>query len=194
MASKATDSNTVEKILRAAKQCYIEDGIRSTGMKEVARAANLARSTLYCYFPSKDDVLVAVIIRELEAASVAIQKKLQRYDQPADILVEGLVLALKEIPKHPLLVAVLTSDEDSKARSVIWSSNILVLFREQLLGAVMQPALEQGLLQDKVRPEIMVEWIHRILLSFLTLPSNWIRSEKELRATLHALLVPGLLR
>ena len=41
---------------------------------------------------------------------------------------------------------------------------------------------------------MLVEWVYRVLLSFLTLPSNWIKSDQQLRATLHALLVPVLLR
>ena len=194
MATTNNGNDPVEKILCAARQCYLKDGIGATGMIEVARAANVARSTLYRYFPGKDDVLVAVIKREMEITNVAIHKKLRRYQHPADIIVEGIVLALKEIPKRPLLQAVFASDEDSKARRVIWGSDIIVQFGEQLLEHVIQPALEQGLLQDKVPPEILVEWIYRTLLSLLTLPSNWITTDKALRATLHALLVPVILR
>ena len=53
---------------------------------------------------------------------------------------------------------------------------------------------DAGVLQDSVRPEILVEWVYRLLLSFLTLPSNWIQSDAQLRTTLHALLVPVLLK
>jgi AcrR family transcriptional regulator len=194
MAVKSKGAPPIEKILVAARQCYLEEGISATGMKEVSRAADVARSTLYRYFPSKDAVLVAVIKREMEAANLVISKKLQHYEQPADIVVEGIVLALKEIPKRPLLKAVFASDEDVNARRVIWGSDIIVEFGEQLMEHVIQPALEVGLLQSQVRPEIMVEWVYRVLLSLLTLPSNWIKSDKELRATLHALLVPVLLR
>jgi hypothetical protein len=45
-----------------------------------------------------------------------------------------------------------------------------------------------------VQPQILIEWVYRVLLSFLTLPSNWIENDDQLRATLHALLVPVLLR
>ena len=61
MSSKAIGNDPIEKILAAARQCYLENSISSTGMKEVSQATNVARSTLYRYFPSKDDVLVAVI-------------------------------------------------------------------------------------------------------------------------------------
>ena len=184
----------VNTILAAARECYLEDGISQTGMREVAAAAGVARSTLYRYFPSRDDVLVAVIKQEMQAANIAIQDKLTRFAEPADVIVEGLLLALREIPRRPLLYAVFASDEDARARRVVCSSELIVDFGEQLMDNVIQPALELGLLQDKVRPEIMVEWVYRVLLSFLTLPSNWSKSEQELRATLHALLVPVLLR
>ena len=42
--------------------------------------------------------------------------------------------------------------------------------------------------------EVLIEWVYRILLSFLTLPSNWVKGRSQLRATLHALLIPVLLK
>jgi len=184
----------VATILSAARRCYLADGISKTGMGEVARAAGVARSTLYRYFPSRDDVLVATIKQEMDAANSAIQEKLAGLTEPADIIVEGLILAIKEIPERPLLKAVFVSDEDARARRTVWSSEIIVSFGEELMESVIQPALNAGLLQDEVRPEIMIEWVYRVLVSFLTLPSNWIGDEQQLRLTLRALLVPVLLR
>jgi hypothetical protein len=77
---------------------------------------------------------------------------------------------------------------------VIWSSNAIVSFGEELMDHVIQPARDANLLQDGVRPEILIEWVYRLLLSFLTLPSNWVKNDAQLRTTLHALLVPVLLK
>ena len=77
---------------------------------------------------------------------------------------------------------------------MVWESDIIVQFGEELLEHVIQPALDLGILQDQVRPEILVEWVYRTLISLLTLPSNWTRTDKDLRLMLHALLVPVLLR
>ena len=182
------------EILRADKQCYLSDGIARTGMREVAAAAGVARSTLYRYFPSRDDVLVATIKREMEEANDRIGKRLGQYTDPADLIVEGLLMAIRDIPERPLLKAVFASDEDAVARRIIWNSDIIVSFGEELMDRVVQPALDANLLQTAVAPEVLVEWVYRVLLSFLTLPSNWIKSEEQLRITLHALLVPVLLR
>lgn len=187
-------SSPVESILAAARRCYLADGISATGMKEVADEAGMARSTVYRYFPGRDDLLVASIKEEMEQARTSILKDLASYRDPADQIVEGLILALQEIPRRPLLRAVFASPEDSRAREVVWSSDVIVNFGEELMDHVITPARNAGLLQDAVRPEILVEWVYRLLLSFLTLPSNWIASDSQLRTTLHTLLVPVLLK
>jgi TetR/AcrR family transcriptional regulator len=190
----AAKPDPVDSILAAAKRCYLADGISATGMKDVATSAGMARSTLYRYFPGRDELLVATIKGEMVDLNERIRKKMAKYHEPADLVVEGLIVAIKEVPRRPLLRAVFASDQDSRARRVVWSSDVIVSFGEELMDHVIRPARDAGLLQDAVRPEILVEWVYRLLLSFLTLPSNWVKSDAQLRATLHALLVPVLLK
>jgi AcrR family transcriptional regulator len=184
----------VDAILAAARRCYLERGIDATGMQEVADGAGLARSTLYRYFPNRDDLLVATIKLEMEQLNAFIRNRLARFTDAEDQVIEGLIMAVREIPRRPLLQAVFASAEDSRARQVVWRSDVIVQFGEELMDHVIAPASEAGRLQDAVRPEILVEWVYRFLLSFLTLPSNWIRTDAQLRATLRALLVPVLLK
>jgi AcrR family transcriptional regulator len=184
----------IASILAAARRCYLASGISATTMQEVADAADVARSTVYRYFPGRDDLLVATIKGEMEQLNKRLRKRLAKYPDPADQLVEGLIVAIKEVPRRPLLRAVFASEEDTRARHAIWSSDVIVRFGEELMDHVISPARDAGLLQDAVRPEVLVEWVYRLLLSFLTLPSNWVRSDVQLRATLHALLVPVLLK
>ncbi len=181
-------------ILAAARACYLQDGIAATGMRDVANRAGIARSTLYRYFPGRDELLVAVIMEEMLDVNDAIRGELAHYREPADQVVEGLLLALREIPRRPLLHAVFASEDGSRARQVIWSSDIIVRFGEEMMDHVVRPAQASGLLQDAVAPEVLVEWVYRLLLSFLTLPSNRIEGDAQLRTTLHALLVPVLLK
>lgn len=184
----------VDTIIDAARHCYLTKGISATGMKEVADGAGVARSTVYRYFPGRDDLLVATIKGEMELLNIRLRKRLAKYPNPADQVVEGMIVAIKEVPRRPLLRAVFASEEDSRARRAIWSSDVIVQFGEELMDHVISPARDAGLLQEAVRPEIMVEWVYRLLLSFLTLPSNWVRTDTQLRVTLHALLVPVLLK
>ncbi len=188
------ETNPVDNILAAARRCYVEQGIGATGMKEVAAAAGVARSTVYRYFPGRDELLIAAVREEMLALNDVIRGRLEAHPAPAEQVVEGLLIAIREIPRRPLLAAVFASEEGGRARGVIWQSSLLEQFGEDMMTRVMRPAAELGLLQDHVPPEVLVEWVYRLLLSFLTLPSNVIGSEDELRTTLHALLVPVLLK
>ena len=181
-------------ILAAAKSGYLAKGFDGMGMKDIAISANVARSTVYRYFSGRDALLIAVIKQEMEALNERIQTQQAQLHRPQDLVVEGMILAIKEIPKRPLLGAIFASEQDSRARQLVWRSNVIVQFGEELMEHVIRPAHDAGILQEAVRPEILVEWIYRVLLSFLTLPSNWVRTDAQLRTTLHALLIPVLLK
>lgn len=192
--SEKTPLSQEAAILNAAAACFVQLGIEKAGMKEVARAAGVARSTLYRYFPTRDEVLIAVIQREMLAMASAMNRKLKKFPNPADHLVEGLIIAIEEIPKRPLLNAVFAADEASRSRRAVWQSPAIVSLGEDFMQDVITPAVEHGLLQDTTSPEILVEWVYRVLISFLTLPSNFVRNRKQLRTTLHTLLIPVILK
>lgn len=49
-------------ILTAARQVFVEKGIESTSMDDIAVAAKYTRRTLYAYFKSRDDVCLALFV------------------------------------------------------------------------------------------------------------------------------------
>jgi len=65
-----------QELLDAALQLFVEKGYAATRSEEVARAAGVSKGTLYLYFPSKEDLLKAVILTTLGA----------QIDQGAEIL------------------------------------------------------------------------------------------------------------
>lgn len=55
-----------KQILDAAEKLLLRNGYEATAMAEVARRAGVANNAVYWYFPSKDDLLAAVLGRRLE--------------------------------------------------------------------------------------------------------------------------------
>jgi TetR/AcrR family fatty acid metabolism transcriptional regulator len=53
-----------ELILRAAETEFTEKGYRDTSMDEIAARVGIAKGTVYLYFPSKQDLVFALIERE----------------------------------------------------------------------------------------------------------------------------------
>jgi AcrR family transcriptional regulator len=190
--SRSTD--VAAAIREAAKACYQRVGIEKTGMEDIAREAGIARSTLYRYYPRHDELLLAVVTDYMRVMNQQLEKKLARYKTPADKIVEGLILAIRAIPEHPLLSRVFAQDEGGMLRRSLWNSQAMVELGVSLMGTVLQEAREQGQLQQTVASEVLVEWVYRILLSFISLPSNWAKTDKALRTTLRALLIPVVLK
>lgn len=56
-----------QRILAAAEQVLLAAPSREIGMAEVAQAAELAKGTVYLYFPGKDELLLALHERQVEA-------------------------------------------------------------------------------------------------------------------------------
>jgi AcrR family transcriptional regulator len=56
------------QILDAAELLLLRDGYHETAMAAVARRAGVANNAVYWYFPSKDDLLAAVLHRRQEGA------------------------------------------------------------------------------------------------------------------------------
>jgi len=57
-----------KQILDAAERLFLRNGYEATAMAEVARRAGVANNAVYWYFPSKDDVLAAVLGRRQQRA------------------------------------------------------------------------------------------------------------------------------
>src|SRR6266566_2638293 len=52
-----------ERILATTDRLFYEQGIRAVGVDTVAAEAGISKRTLYNYYPSKDDLIVAYLSR-----------------------------------------------------------------------------------------------------------------------------------
>ena len=51
-----------DKILEVASEVFRENGFEATSMSQIAALAGGSKGTLYNYFPSKEDLLLAVLL------------------------------------------------------------------------------------------------------------------------------------
>jgi len=53
------------EIFNTAVTLFIEKGFSETSVREIADAAGVGKSTIYDYFPSKDEILIAYVVDEV---------------------------------------------------------------------------------------------------------------------------------
>jgi AcrR family transcriptional regulator len=83
-------AQTRERLLEAARSIFLKDGIETVSIEEVAEAAGYSRGAFYSNFESKDDLLCAVLDRELESEREEVEAILAAL--PAD----GLMAKLRQ--------------------------------------------------------------------------------------------------
>ncbi|MFD5563419.1 TetR/AcrR family transcriptional regulator [Kitasatospora griseola] len=87
---------TRAKIVGAAADLFTRCGVRAVGINEIWRAAEVAKSTLYQHFRSKDELVEAVLRRRNDAWCARLRALAESRDAPADRLLAILDLLGEE--------------------------------------------------------------------------------------------------
>lgn len=136
-------SDTRQRIVDTAAQLFYRQGYNSTGINQVIKEAEVAKASLYQYFPSKDDLLMEY----LKVTSVStndmlhqITAKHKTYREKALSLFDFLVKLTREKEYHGcnfLNIASEIPKENVKVRAMIkkQKDNIRALFAEILKGS-----------------------------------------------------------
>lgn len=96
-----------KSIVKAAAALASRGGVEAMQMRTVAERAGVALGTLYRYFPSKMDLVVAVVSEELDLLEGSIDKRPPRGDEPARRAVEVLMRATRGLMREPELAEAL---------------------------------------------------------------------------------------
>lgn len=62
-----------DRILQAAQRCFVEHGFHAATMASIAATADVSAGLIYRYFASKNEVIVAIIERQLALLRAEIQ-------------------------------------------------------------------------------------------------------------------------
>ena len=175
-----------ERLLDAAVRCIARDGMAGANIAAVAAEAGVSRPTVYRYFADHQALVDATLLHAARDLAERLGAQLRRFAAPAEMAVEAVRFALREIPKEPVLGA-------------MWSE--AVLDASSVASTTRRPALEwsRDAVKDLVRAagwsaeaaDEAIEVMLRMLLSLLAAPEPR-RSDAALRAFLMRRLVPAL--
>ncbi|HEV3495347.1 MAG TPA: TetR family transcriptional regulator [Actinomycetes bacterium] len=99
-----------ERVIRAALELGAEGGYDAVQMRDVAARAEVALGTIYRYFPSKDALLVAVMVQWVEDLQRRVTRHPPTGATTVDRITDVLGRALRTMDHEPrLTAAVLTA-------------------------------------------------------------------------------------
>lgn len=85
-----------EKILNSAQELFIQYGIRSVTMDDVARDASMSKKTLYQYFDNKDSLVTEVALNHFKQET----KEFEEIDQVAEDAIHEILLTSQCLREH----------------------------------------------------------------------------------------------
>lgn len=167
--AQLTATDTRELIIEAAYACFGRQGLDKTTVVDIARAADVSRSTVYEYFRDKAEIVEACA----EGASQKFYREMAKAMSKGESLEERLVLAAVFVTRARRYVEP-EKYFDADEVSLLLTKNAAVLLRE--CGEFLAPYLAAARLTGEVRKDLDVagagEWFARMLFSLFTTPSS----------------------
>jgi AcrR family transcriptional regulator len=94
-------SEARQRILETADRLFYLEGIRAVGIDRIVAEAGVAKMTLYSHFPSKDDLILAVLWKREEAVEEFFKMAMSRRANRSKGRLRAFFAALKELFESP---------------------------------------------------------------------------------------------
>ena len=97
-----------ERILSAALPVFVQKGLTTTRMADIAAAADMGYGSVYHYFPDKEAIFTALIQREMEASAQHAKAALEMPGTPWERLEWWLSRSMAWVCKRPEIILFMT--------------------------------------------------------------------------------------
>jgi AcrR family transcriptional regulator len=145
-----------ERILEVAKLVFTRRGTEAS-MDEIAKRARIGPGTLYRHFPTRDDLLAAVYISEVEKLAEA-QRKFSAELSPAEALRAWMLVFIDYIAAKKIIAPALNAMAGGPSR-VFQQTNRLM---EEAANALASRAVASRDLRPDVDPMDMLRAIYGV--------------------------------
>jgi TetR/AcrR family transcriptional regulator len=164
------DDEARRLLLDAAGRCIVRRGDTQIRMAEVAEEAGVVRSTVYRYFPTRDELVLGLVLLRIDAALAKQVRSMRSPDDPKSSLRRMVLVPVDSVAGNPLNEALFASESTAL-------STVLELGSEQIVDAIgihFGPSFERWQADGRMYPDLdrreVARWIHTAALLLLAPP------------------------
>jgi AcrR family transcriptional regulator len=140
---------SVEKkklILQSAMECFATKGYHQTTIQDIADAADIAKSGIYFYYKSKEELLLSVFTHYYEQMFDQVTAAASRYaHNPKEGLIQQVMVQFQGLTSNFSFITILTREQvvnkEIKQIALAMRTKFLVWFRDQAIR-VYGPRIE----------------------------------------------------
>jgi AcrR family transcriptional regulator len=135
------------EILAAAAKVFATKGFVATRMEDIAKAARLAKGTLYLYFQSKDAIYEATVRQAMTTVAALTEERVRKESDLAGKLAAFISVRIAFWNEHQQLYRIIMSinrQEQHRKRSIAWQKVVV-----QYLQSMFADAAKAGEIPDQ---------------------------------------------
>src|SRR5262249_34201216 len=151
-------SGARQRILETADRLFYQEGVRAVGIDRIIAEADVAKMSLYKHFPSKDDLILAVLKYREESVLAFFHSAIERHDKKAAKSLSAFFLTLKDFFKSPGFRGCPFQNAAIELADPTHSGTEFVRGHKQRFSAFLRGLLEEtlGKAAAKVAPAISI--------------------------------------
>lgn len=152
-----------DKVLSAARRCFVRRGFHVTGMAEIAKACRMSVGNIYHYFPNKD-AIVKAITEQTRSRIMPVLRQLESHADPVEGIIGMILFGVEECYRDSnarLWVEILA--EAPRNRRIRKSSLAFDRDFQLVLKRLMERGIQSGRLPAETDIEAASIWLVALL-------------------------------
>jgi AcrR family transcriptional regulator len=147
-------SDKIELILQAAQQRFGQYGFSKTSMNDIADDLGLSKAALYYYFPDKEALFQAVVLKEEIVLTNATQVLRQQGLNAVEMLIKYVEMRHEHFKKLVNLVKVKNEWHKNYTPAFVQMSEQIRLKEVDRIQSIFQLGVENGEFRPTILPQV----------------------------------------
>jgi len=179
------------RLIEATKRCLVARGTTRLNVEDVAKEASVARSTVYRYFRTREELLLGVIIDRIDRSIEVNIRALRHPNDAGRSMIDLIVRSIALVKGDPINEALFADESKWLVTSLELSSEPVVDAFYVHLGPLLERWRDTGSLRADLDLRETTRWLNTIALLLLGPPWDG-RSDRAKRQFLERYVVRAL--
>lgn len=149
---KLRQKNHAVQILEAGEKLFAKKGFYPTTMEEVARAAGLAKGTIYLHFDDKRNLFFSIIEKKLDILLEKIEKEMRKDEFPSQRIKLAIGIHLKFLEENRDFFKIMQTLPESLKQEMERKLKGRVIEKQSRYVEILDQLIRKGIRNQEIKP------------------------------------------
>lgn len=156
----------IERIITGGEELFLQAGIKSVTMDDIARHLGMSKKTIYHFFSDKNDLVMALVKKKLDEDECQINSIIQNSSN----VIEEMINMMKASEDIFSRINPIVIHDMQKYHPEAWAQ--FEKFKAEVLVNTLEELLSKGITQGFIRPDIDVKILAKMRVNQVEMGFN----------------------